>query len=252
MADIPDGSIDLIACDLPYGTTACSWDSVVPLDRLWAHYERLLKPDGAIVLTAAQPFTSTLVMSKPEWFRHPWIWEKNFVTGHLNAHRMPMRKHEDVLVFSPNQPTYNPQGLERFGQIKRRGSNGANYGVSGTENFQEFTNYPVDILRFDRDMPSVHSTQKPVALMEYLIRTYSNDGETVLDNTMGSGTTMVACVNTRRRGVGIERDPNYFAIAERRIADARLRLDRPHAPAIHLKKSRPDLTPTLFGSLEAG
>lgn len=237
MGGIPEGSVNLVLCDLPYGTTACAWDSVIPFEPLWGHYKRVLKASAAVVLTASQPFTSALVMSNREWFRHPWVWEKNFVTGHLNAHRMPMRKHEDILVFAPDQTTYNPQDLMRFGQIKRRGNygNGENYGVSGTENFQEFTNYPVDILRFDRDTPSVHPTQKPVALMEYLIRTCSNPGDLVLDNTMGSGTTLVACLNTGRRGIGIEQDPGYFAIAEQRVADARLRQDRPHAPPLRLK-----------------
>lgn len=215
MRGLPDASVDLILCDLPYGTTRNKWDSVIPFDRLWSEYERICR--GAIVLTAAQPFSAALVMSRPAMFRHQWVWEKSSVTGHLNAHRMPMRKHEDVLVFAKGAAPYNPQGLIPYQKMKRRGHNGSNFGKSGAENFQEFTNYPRSIIQFNNDPKPVHPTQKPVALMEYLIRTYSNEGDTVLDNCMGSGTTGVACMNTARRFIGMEMDAGYFEIASARI-----------------------------------
>lgn len=220
MAGIPDASVDLILCDLPYGTTQNKWDSIIPLDALWSEYRRICR--GAIVLTASQPFTSALTMSRADWFRHAWVWEKSAATGHLNAKRMPMKLHEDVLVFSKAPATYNPQGLVPFNKVTKRGGNGGNFGVSGAENFQEFTNYPRSILRFPSDSKTVHPTQKPVALMEYLIRTYSNEGDTVMDNCMGSGTTGVACKNTGRRFIGIERDAEYFEIARKRIEGASL------------------------------
>jgi site-specific DNA-methyltransferase (adenine-specific) len=216
MAEIPDGSVDMVMCDLPYGTTQNKWDSVIPFEPLWAAYKRVCKKNAAIVLTASQPFTSIMGASNIENLKYAWVWEKSSVTGHLNAHHMPMKKHEDVLVFYAQKPTYNPQGLVPYGKIKKRGNNGRNFGVSGTENFQASTNYPRSILQFSND-GHIHPTQKPVALMEYLIRTYTNEGETVLDNAMGSGTTGVACVNTGRSFIGIERDENYFNIARSRI-----------------------------------
>jgi len=218
MQALPSGSVDLIACDLPYGTTRNAWDAVLPFDKLWAEYRRVCR--GAVVLTASQPFTSALVMSNPSEFRHAWVWEKSAATGHLNAKRMPMKLHEDVLVFSAKVATYNPQGLRPFKKLVRRGGNGGNFGDSGRENFQEFTNYPRSILRVDSEAKPVHPTQKPVALMEYLIRTYTNPGDVVLDNTMGSGTTGVACMNTGRAFIGIEKDEGYFAIAQQRIEAA--------------------------------
>lgn len=218
MRQLPDASVDLILCDLPYGTTQNKWDSVIPFADLWREYARICT--GAIVLTASQPFTSALVMSKQDWFRYAWVWEKSAATGHLNAKRMPMKLHEDVLVFSKSPTPYNPQGLEPYNRVTRRGSNGTNFGASGAENFQEFTNYPRSILRYSGDPKTVHPTQKPVALMEYLIRTYTNDGDTVLDNCMGSGTTGVACANTGREFIGIERDEKYFAAARDRVLEA--------------------------------
>ena len=215
MRSIPDGSIDIILCDLPYGTTRNKWDSVISFDDLWREYSRICS--GPIVLTAIQPFTSALVMSNAKWFRHNWVWKKTAATGHLNAKRMPMKQHEDVLVFCRDSPTYNPQGLAPYNKVTRRGNNGTNFGDSGKENFQEWTNYPRSVLEFSNDAKSVHPTQKPVALMEYLIRTYTNEGETVLDNCMGSGTTGVACINTGRRFIGIEKDDKYFEIAKKRI-----------------------------------
>lgn len=215
---LPDASVDMVLCDLPYGTTQNKWDTALPLDALWCEYARICR--GALVLTASQPFTSALVMSRPEWFRYAWVWEKSAATGHLNAKRMPMKLHEDVLVFSRKLAPYNPQGLAPFNKVARRGNNGDNFGKSGTENFQEFTNYPRSILRFAGDPKPVHPTQKPVALMEYLIRTYTNEGDTVLDNCMGSGTTGVACMNTGRRFIGMEKDLGYFCTACSRITNA--------------------------------
>jgi site-specific DNA-methyltransferase (adenine-specific) len=225
MEQIQDGSVDLILADLPYGTTRNKWDSLIPLDRLWREYSRVGR--GAVVLTASQPFSSALVMSKSDWFRHAWVWEKSAATGHLNARRMPMKLHEDILVFSQNKPPYNPQGLIPFNKVVRRGGNGSNFGTAGVANFQEFTNYPRSILRFPHEGRAVHPTQKPVAMMEYLIRTYTNEGETVLDNTMGSGTTGVACVRTNRNFIGIEMDGTYFEIARKRIEDERTRFQPP-------------------------
>jgi site-specific DNA-methyltransferase (adenine-specific) len=221
MKGIADGSVDMVLCDLPYGTTACKWDSVIPFEPLWAHYKRVIKKNGAIVLTASQPFTSQLGASNLKMLKYAWVWEKSSVTGHLNAHHMPMKKHEDVLVFYAGRVTYKPQGLIPYQKVKKRGSNGKNFGVSGTENYQESTNYPRSILQFNND-GKLHPTQKPVTLMEYLIRTYTNKGETVLDNTMGSGTTGVACVNTGREFIGIEMDDTYFEIAKERIEKAKM------------------------------
>ncbi len=220
MQDIPDGSVDAVICDPPYGTTACKWDSVIPFEPMWAQLKRIVKPNGAIVLMASQPFTSALVMSNAAMFKYCWIWKKTAATGHLNAKRMPMSDSEDVLVFYCHQPAYNPQGLIPHGKTVRRGGNGGCYGNSGKENFQEFTNYPRRTLEIASQGKTVHPTQKPVALMEYLIRTYTNPGETVLDFTMGSGTTGVAAANTGRRFIGIERDPDYFTIAQSRVLKA--------------------------------
>lgn len=218
MKEIPNGSVDMILCDLPYGTTQNKWDAIIPFDTIWAQYRRLC--GGAIVLTATQPFTSALIMSNPSDFKYAWVWEKSSITGHLNARRMPMRAHEDILVFMEHE--YIPQDLQPYQKIKKRGHNGTNFGKSGSENFQEWTNYPRSIIRFPREGKAIHPTQKPVALMEYLIRTYTNPGDTVLDNCMGSGTTGVACMNTGRKFIGIEMDPGYFEIASKRIEKARL------------------------------
>lgn len=215
MKEMPDGCVDMILCDLPYGTTGNKWDTVIPFERLWAEYARLCKPEAMIVLTAAQPFSGALVMSNPSLFKHEWIWVKNKATGHLNAKRKPMRLHEDVLVFGGK--TYNPQGLVPYGKNVKRGNNGTNFGESGTENFQEFTNYPRSLLSFDCEKKVVHPTQKPVALFEYLIQTYSNEGELVLDNCAGSGTTAVAAKSTNRRWVCIEKDAGYFEKALQRL-----------------------------------
>jgi site-specific DNA-methyltransferase (adenine-specific) len=220
MQTIADKSVDLILCDLPYGTTQNKWDSVIPFEPLWAHYKRICS--GAIVLTAQPPFDKVLGASNLGMLRYEWIWHKTRATGHLNAKLQPMKTHENVLVFYDKQPTYNPQGLVRKAvpMIRKGGDNGGNYGKSDKDSLQEFENYPRSIIGIASEGKTVHPTQKPVALMEYLIRTYTNDGETVLDNCMGSGTTGVACARTGRRFIGIERDPSYFAIATKRIAEA--------------------------------
>ena len=208
--------VDAVICDPPYGTTACKWDSIIPLTEMWLRVEKLVKPDGAIVLFGQQPFTSMLVSSNIGKFKYQWAWVKNNTTGHLNAKRKPMRLFEDILVFG-TKPPYYPQGLIPFNKKVRRGHNGDNYGVSGKENIQTHTNYPTDILCFDYEKKKLHPTQKPVALLEYLVKTYTNVGETVLDFAAGSGTTGVACKNLNRNFIGIELDVQYFNIAKERI-----------------------------------
>ena len=256
MDKLSEQSVDLILCDLPYGTTdrkgisdkgdnrVLSWDTIIPLDNLWKHYRRVLKPTGAVVLTADQPFTSQLVLSNLEWFKYEWIWKKKKTTGFLHANARPMKETEDVLVFSPlgasggskkanKNMTYNPQGLIEKHVIKNNSPNrlgkflhqpehmgSGNKLLHNTEYEQQYTNYPSEIIEFGLDKDSVHPTQKPVALMEYLIRTYSNEGETILDNTMGSGTTGVAAIQTNRKFIGIEMDQTYYEIAKKRIEDA--------------------------------
>lgn len=232
MAGLPDASIDMILCDLPYGTTACKWDSVIPFDALWAQYRRVAKRNAAIVLTAAMPFTAALVMSNPREFRYCWYWKKSVGSGFQNAKRQPLRLIEEVAVFYRKPPKYIPQGLVRIdaprvnkisaaGSIVGGTSGRGGLRTVGNEWVQEFTNYPRNVLEFPAPTAGrQHPTQKPVALMEYLIRTYTQEGEVVLDNCMGSGTTGVACANTGRRFIGIEREPNYFHIAQNRIEDA--------------------------------
>jgi len=244
MKDLPDNSVDLILCDLPYGTTKCKWDSVLPLDELWALYKRLIKkPTGVIALFADQPFTSILISSNLEMFKYEWIWKKSRTTGFLLANFRPMKLTEDILIFSfgggaaaskdTGNHTYNPQNLiekkvlkknspKRIGrmlnQVHHLGEN--NKLLTEKEYSQKYTNYPTEILDFNNEKNIIHPTQKPIALCEYLIKTYSNEGDLVLDNTMGSGTTGVACVNTNRRFIGIEKEKEYFEIAKRRIEEA--------------------------------
>jgi len=231
MRNLPDASVDMILCDLPYGTTACKWDSVIPFEPLWDEYRRIAKPSAAIVLTASQPFTSALIMSNPPMFRHEWIWIKNRGSNFANTVREPMKEHESVLVFSRGKWTYNKQMQERAaGGLDR-----VKYGftaITQTENYGKFDKpranqgelrVPSSWQKFNIAVGSEktkHPTQKPVALMEYLIRTYTNEGDVVLDNCMGSGTTGVACVNTWRKFIGMELDEKYFAIAESRISTA--------------------------------
>jgi site-specific DNA-methyltransferase (adenine-specific) len=221
MKGIADGSVDIILCDLPYGTTQNAWDSIIPLEPLWVEYRRVCKKNAAIVLTAAQPFTSALGASNLSWLRYSWSWRKNNATGHLNVKRMPMKDFEDVLVFYAEQPTYNPQGTRPCHKQGRRGGNGDCFGKSGLTNLQTVENYPRTTLEIPYDkVRGLHPTQKPVALFEYLIRTYTNENDIVLDNCMGSGTSGVACANTNRRFIGIERDEDYFLDATERVMSA--------------------------------
>ncbi len=219
---IPDASIDLILADLPYGTTMCHWDSVIPMDKLWPEYKRVIKPAGAIVLTAMQPFSSMLVASNPSMFKYEWIWEKGNATGFLNAKRQPLRAHESVLVFYSKQPIYNPQmtvGHKRK-TAKRKTVDSECYGkaIQLTE-YDSTERYPRSVQFFssDKQRASYHATQKPVALMEFLIRTYTNVGDMVLDNAMGSATTGVACLRSGRKFIGIENDESIFVEASDRM-----------------------------------
>jgi site-specific DNA-methyltransferase (adenine-specific) len=230
MAKLPAASVDLVLCDLPYGTTQNKWDSVIPLDALWAQYNRLLRTGGAVVLTATQPFSSILVLSNLSDFKYEWVWRKSRVTGVLNAKHQPLRQHEVVLVFCKTKTVYNAQGViscdKRAGTGRASGkvASSSNYGaITPTEDGfyqQTQTNWPRSVLDTPSVGNTVHPTQKPVALMEYLIRTYTNPDDTVLDNTCGSGTTLVAAINTGRNAIGIERDPEYFRIAQERVAKA--------------------------------
>lgn len=218
MSYLPPQSVDMVLADLPYGTTQNKWDSVIPLDLLWEQYNRVCK--GAVVLTAAQPFTSALVMSNPGEFKYDWIWEKAKATGHLNSKIAPLRAHESVIVF--NRGIYNPQKTKGAIYTGRGGkSKEDNYGnfKATREGSPDGSRFPRSVQWFLEERKPVHPTQKPVALMEYLIKTYTNPGDTVLDNTMGSGTTGVACMNTGRSFIGMEKDieHGYFQIAEKRI-----------------------------------
>lgn len=224
MKSIQDASVDMVLCDLPYGTTACKWDTVISLDPLWSEYKRVCK--GAIVLHGAQPFTSVLVCSNLAAFKYDWTWRKSRPTGVLNAKIQPLRNKEDILVFSYGKTPYFPQGLEDFGRMVGTGATRANQSGNATGKItqtetgaylQEKTGYPRQVIDFKTQSKTVHPTQKPTDLAEYLIRTYTNEGMTVLDNCMGSGTTGVACVNTGRSFIGIERDEKYFNIAKERI-----------------------------------
>lgn len=234
MKHLPTGSVDMVLCDLPYGTTACKWDAVIPFKPLWAEYRRVTKPNAAIVLTASQPFTSALVMSNADWFKYAWIWEKERPTNFFAAKYMPLNNTEDVLVFSSggcnngsrNPMRYYPQGVLETNRVVKNSNTGGKIGAAhktslndGRMYHQTATGYPKKTIKFNQDPNTVHPTQKPVALMEYLIRTYTESGQVVLDNTMGSGTTGVACINTGRRFIGIEREANYFDIACSRIAE---------------------------------
>ena len=219
MKDIPDESIDMILCDLPYGTTRNKWDSIIPLDKLWNEYERIIKDNGAIVLFSQMPFTAELTHSNLKLFKYEWIWEKDNGTGFLNAKKMPLKIHENILVFYKKLPTYNPQMRTGFKPYKcKQGRHSTNYGLYEQGHITESNGerYPIDIIEFKKDS-GLHPTQKPVALLEYLIKTYTNEGDVVLDNCMGSGSTGVACVNTNRDFIGIELDEKYFNIAKERI-----------------------------------
>ncbi len=234
MKFLRDKSVDMILCDLPYGTTSCKWDTIIDFSLLWEQYERIIKPNGAIVLTASQPFTSALVMSNPKIFKYEWIWDKVQPTGALTVKKMPMKLHENILVFYKQQPTYNRQMTDRkkedlrVNAVKNKNNQKTNFGyehIGGMEmkyakDYDPTKVNPKSILTYSKQpkrIKNLHPTQKPVLLMEYLIKTYTNEGETVLDNTMGSGSTGVACVNTNRNFIGIELDEKYFNIAKERI-----------------------------------
>jgi len=227
MKEIPDGSVDMVLTDPPYGTTACKWDAVIPLEPMWGQLKRVIKPNGAIVMTASQPFTTTLISSNMNGFAFCWVWDKCFAANFVQAKRQPLKDHEDVLVFSKTgkQPIYYPQMVKRDEPIKKGGNKQSQaIPIAVTEASKAFQDkiydekYPTSRIRFNcRDGRGHHPTQKPVALMEYLIKTYTNENETVLDFTMGSGTTGVAALNTNRKFIGIELDPDYFKIAQDRI-----------------------------------
>ena len=235
MPQIPSGSVDMILCDLPYGTTACKWDTVIPFEPLWAEYRRIIKKNGAVVLFGSQPFTSALVMSNPDWFKYAWVWEKNKGSNFATVKYQPMKEHEDILVFGLGKTTYNETRIERSesgknmvkNPVKSKGHRDGDSSVTGNfdkghsnEHLDVETRCARSIIKFNTEVGH-HPTQKPVALCEYLIKTYTNEGEWVLDNCMGSGTTGVACVNTNRNFIGIEQDDKYFEIAKTRITEAK-------------------------------
>jgi site-specific DNA-methyltransferase (adenine-specific) len=224
---IDDKSVDLILCDLPYGTTNCKWDTIIDLNKLWVEYKRVIKPNGAILLFAQTPFDKVLGSSNLGMLRYEWIWEKTQATGHLNAKKMPMKSHENILVFYNKKPTYNPQkttghkpinsytkyvktqnNTEIYGKVKKEISGGG-----------ETDRYPRSVLKFpsDKQTSCLHSTQKPLALCEYFIKTYTNEGDLVLDNTAGSGTTGLAAKNLNRNYILIEKDETYFKVIEERL-----------------------------------
>lgn len=226
MREIPDKSVDMILCDLPYGTTACKWDTVIPFEPLWEQYERIIKKDGAIVLTSSQPFTTALINSNMSLFKYCWVWNKKKGVNIFNAKYQPMKIHEDICVFGKGTIKYNPQMVKRD-KVKKSKNYGTGEALGGDKSPESKTytythTYPKSILEFSNAVQKgkVHPTQKPVALFEYLIRTYTNEGEIVLDNCIGSGTTAVAAINTGRQFIGIEREPEYVEIANKRIAEA--------------------------------
>lgn len=238
MSDIPDGSVDMILCDLPYGTTACKWDTVIPFEPLWAHYKRVIKSNGAIVLFGSQPFTSALIMSNIKMFKYCWVWKKSKGSNFLHAPNMPLKITEDICLFSKGKTghkiqlgdkriTYNPQGIEKSNVIVKQNKNTSDlkyHRESQTNHTTGYSclnkSYPTTLLDFSSESKSMHPTQKPVTLLEYLIKTYTNEGETVLDNCMGSGSTGVAAKNLNRKFIGIEQDEKYFKIAIDRITKA--------------------------------
>lgn len=248
MKGIPDGSVDMILCDLPYGITANKWDEVICFDGLWKAYKRIIKDNGIIALTASQPFSSALLMSNKAMFRHEWIWIKNRGSNFANTVREPMKEHEHVLIFCKKRSgwTYNKQMQERTGGGLLRVKYGYN-GIPDSTNYGKFSSgksnrgalrVPSSWQKFNTEV-GLHPTQKPVALMEYLIKTYTNEGDTVMDNCMGSGSTGVACVNTNRRFIGIELDEGYFNIARNRIEDAFEAAENKNQEASCLRLSNP-------------
>lgn len=222
MKNIPDKSIDMILCDLPYGTTRNKWDSIIPLDELWKHYNRIIKDNGAIVLFAQIPFNIVLGNSNLKLLKYEWIWKKDSGTGHLNSKIMPLKNHENILVFYKKTPTYNPQFTKGKPYVCKNGKGSSNYGeqisiLTSNDGYR----YPLSILEFKRDKSKLHPTQKPVELLEYLIKTYTNEGDVVLDNCMGSGSTLVACIKTNRHYIGFDISQEYFEITKKRIEEAK-------------------------------
>ncbi len=243
MQNIPDGSVDMILCDLPYGTTACKWDTIIPFDKLWEQYERIIKDNGAIVLTASQPFTSALIMSNIKLFKYTWIWEKDNASNFFAAKFQPLNNTEDIVVFgkggcnngTKNPLRYYPQGVEHIDKDVTNGKSvGGQIGKAhktamkeGKTYKQTTTGYPFKTLKFKRNGNHIHPTQKPIELMEYLINTYTIEGDLVLDNCMGSGSTGVACLNTNRKFIGIELDESYFNIAKERLSSIKQNSPKP-------------------------
>ena len=234
MKEIPSGSVDMVLTDPPYGTTACKWDSVIPLEDMWEELKRVIKPNGAIVLFGVEPFSSHLRLGNLKWFKYDWIWVKTKKTGFTNAKNRPLSNYEVISVFSEGMVAngstrrmpYNPQGLLPLNKVRKGGKNKSSGDSKGHKYYrpsqdydyvQEWTNYPVNVLEFASEGNSVHPTQKPVELLEYLIKTYTDENQTVLDCTMGSGSTGVAARNTNRKFIGIELDSDYFRIALERI-----------------------------------
>ena len=229
MNKIADKSVDMILADLPYGTTSCKWDIVIPFEPLWKQYKRIIKDNGAIVLFGSEPFSSYLRMSNIQWYKYDWIWKKSLCSNFLNLKKQPSKIQENISVFYKKQPTYNPQMREGLPYIdkgrKEKKSSQQNFGVKNQDLIiNNGERYPESIIAFKNgNNKNLHPTQKPVALLEYLIKTYTNENETVLDNTMGSGSTGVACKNTGRHFIGIEQDKKYFEIAKARINDVIIR-----------------------------
>ena len=230
MCLIPDKSVDMILCDLPYGTTDCVWDSIIPFDKLWSQYERIIKDDGAIVLFGNEPFSSKLRMSNLKLYKYDWKWDKIQGANFLNVKYQPLKNIEDIMVFSKARITngnripikYNPQGFKEDVKEKTNTSDyEGTFGTSSVKKGKKFTTtgvgYPKCLIQFKKDKDKLHPTQKPVALCEYLIRTYSNEGDLILDNCIGSGSTAIACINTNRNYIGFELDNTYFNLANDRI-----------------------------------
>lgn len=240
MKDFPEKSIDMILCDLPYGITKCEWDKPIDFEKLWEQYTRIIKDNGAIVLFSSQPFTTDLINSNRKLFRYEIIWEKTQKTGFYNANKMPLKGHENILIFYKKLPTYNPQKyiVERndIGRVReKKADRCVLYGHANAQDYKETgERYPHDVIHFSNwngalfgktQNATKHPTQKPIQVLEYLIKTYSNEGDVVLDNCMGSGSTGVACINTNRDFIGIELDKNFFVIAKERIEKAKVDLE---------------------------
>lgn len=226
---IPDKSIDSIICDLPYGTTACKWDTIIPFDKLWEQYERIIKDNGAIILTASQPFTSALVMSNPKLFKYEWIWEKNVASNFMQYKFMVAKKHENVLIFAKGKTKYNPimedkseLSIQRMKYKFKNRKQSEHYktDISEDRSDRQEKMYPTSVKKFNREV-GLHPTQKPISMMEYFVMTYTDENDTILDNTFGSCTTGIACINTNRNFIGIENNMDYFNISLKRVEEKR-------------------------------